>query len=256
MRIRVLSDLHIEFQDWQPPAAQADVVVLAGDIHVGPRGLEWASARFPGTPIIYVPGNHEFYRSHVQSLVAQMRQTGTQLGVSVLCGDELILNGTRFLGATLWTDFAFYGSEPQQIERAMAAANAAMNDFRLIRYGDNERFTPAHARDIHIEHVHWLEQKLAEPFAGQTVVVTHFLPHRNSVHPRYEGSLLNPGFVSDLTHLVKPPVALWIHGHTHESCDYVVSGTRVVCNPRGYLPMEPNRAFDPVCVVDLSVSGS
>ncbi len=253
VRIRVLSDLHIEFNDWQPPAAEADVVVLAGDIHVGVRGVEWARERFPNQPVVYVPGNHEFYRSRMQDLHETLREAGARLGVTVLNADEAVLDGTRFLGATLWADFALYGSQPLQIARAMTIAASAMNDYRRIRYGDEEPFTPLHSRDIHLEQVQWLEKKLAEPFAGHTVVVTHFLPHPESIHPRWQGSLLNPAFASDLTHLVRPPVSLWIHGHTHESRDYVVNGTRVVCNPRGYIPMEPNPAFDPLRVIDLNV---
>jgi hypothetical protein len=86
---------------------------------------------------------------------------------------------------------------------------------------------------------------------GSTVVVTHHLPHRQSIHPKYEGSDLNPSFASDLGDLMGPSVSLWIHGFTHESFDYVMSGTRVVCNPRGYVPMESNAAFDPVLTISL-----
>jgi hypothetical protein len=87
-----------------------------------------------------------------------------------------------------------------------------------------------------------------------TVVVIHHLPHRRSIHPKYNGSDLNPSFASDLSDLMGPPVSLWIHGHTHESFDYVVNSTRVVCNPRGYAPMELNESFDPVFTVDARVT--
>jgi len=83
------------------------------------------------------------------------------------------------------------------------------------------------------------------------VVVTHHLPHRQSIHSKWEGDPLNPGFASDLSRLVRPPVRLWVHGHTHESFDYQVNGTRVICNPRGYVPMQPNTAFDPKLVVEV-----
>jgi len=71
MKIRILSDLHLEFQQWSPPKADADVVVLAGDIDVGIRGVEWARRSFPSSPVVYVPGNHEFYRCHMQDLAAR-----------------------------------------------------------------------------------------------------------------------------------------------------------------------------------------
>jgi Icc-related predicted phosphoesterase len=82
--------------------------------------------------------------------------------------------------------------------------------------------------------------------------VTHHLPHRLSIHRKYEEDGLNPAFTSDLDRLVRPPVALWIHGHTHESFNYEVNGTQVVCNPRGYMPIEQNAAFDPHLVVEVT----
>jgi predicted phosphodiesterase len=251
MKIRVLSDLHLEFSDWTPPPVEADVVVLAGDIHVGTRGLEWAREQFPATPVIYVAGNHEFYGGQLQNTLTALRKTATRLSVHMLDCDEFVLGGTRLLGATLWTDFALYGSGPR-LARAMADAKHGMNDFRVIRYGDAGLFRPEHAREMHLGQVKWLEGKLADAFDGPTVVITHYLPHPRSIHRKYEGDVLNPAFASDLSHLVKPPVALWIHGHTHQSFDYAVNGTRIVCNPRGYLPMEPNPAFDPALVAVVS----
>jgi len=143
------------------------------------------------------------------------------------------------------------GTDRGSIDRAMANAHYGMNDFRLIRYGESRTFRPADSRAIHLAQVRWLRAKLAEEFVGSTVVVTHHLPHRQSIHTKYEGSDLNPSFASDLGDLMDPSVSLWIHGHTHESFDYLVNGTRVVCNPRGYVPMEPNAAFDSVFTINL-----
>jgi len=251
MIIRVLSDLHLEFQQWIPPKADADMIVLAGDIDVGIRGVEWARRIFPVSPIVYVPGNHEFYGAHMQDLMEELVVQGRRVGVDVLDASGIVIRGVRFLGATLWTDFALQGTNPASIDRAMADAENAMNDFRLIRFGGGRRFQPADARAIHLAQVRWLRTQLAEEFAGSTVVVTHHLPHRRSIHPKYRGSVLNPSFASDLGDSMGPAVSLWIHGHTHESFDYVANGTRVVCNPRGYFPMELNPAFDPVLRVEV-----
>lgn len=250
MKIRVLSDLHLEFSDWQPPPVSADVVVLAGDIHMGAAGLEWARRRFGQTPLIYVPGNHEFYDGELGEVLAAMRRAAAELGIHLLACDEIMLGSVRFLGATLWTDFELYGSTPREVAQAMATAQQSVIDYRTIRHRGC-RLRPGDTRDLHRATVRWLEERLAEPHAGATVVVTHHLPHRRSVHPRHARSPLNPAFASDLAHLVRGPASLWIHGHTHESMDYCVAGTRVVCNPRGYLPHEPNRAFDPALLVEL-----
>jgi hypothetical protein len=125
-----------------------------------------------------------------------------------------------------------------------------MNDFHVIRYA-GRGFHPADAREIHAERVRWLRATLADTFSGTTVVVTHHLPLRQSIHPRYSQSDLNAAFASDLGDMMGPPVSLWVHGHTHESFDYVVNGTRVVCNPRGYFPMELNAAFKPMLTLDV-----
>ena len=254
MKIRVLSDLHLEFQDWNPPDAQADIVVLAGDIHSGTRGIEWARRQFPVTPILYVPGNHEFYGRDMEETLSDLQKTGRRFGVDVLHGRGATIGGARFLGATLWTDFALHGADGPSLRRAMTDAKYGMSDFSLIRHGAHGLFRPEHARAMHLEQVCWIRERLADEFNGPTVLVTHHLPHPRSIHRKYRGSALNPSFASDLSHLVRAPVAVWIHGHTHESCDYLESGTRVICNPRGYGPFELNAAFDPILTIEIDPS--
>lgn len=251
MKIRVLSDLHLEFQEWCPPDAAADIVVLAGDIHAGARGIDWARRQFPLMPILYVPGNHEFYGRDVQDALSDLHKAGRRFGVDVLHGRGVVIGGVRFLGATLWTDFALHGADDRSLGRAMRDAQYGMSDFRVIRYGADGLFLPEHARALHREQEGWIRGKLADDFPGPTIVVTHHLPHPRSIHGKYQGSPLNPSFASDLSHLMGPPVAVWIHGHTHDSCDYIEQGTRVVCNPRGYGPFELNAAFDPMMTIEV-----
>ncbi|HEX4241148.1 MAG TPA: metallophosphoesterase [Steroidobacteraceae bacterium] len=248
MRIRVLSDLHLEYCAWIPPRAAADVTVLAGDIHNGADGIRWAQRHFPPGSVVYVPGNHEFYGGRMSDVLAELRAEAAGRSVHFLDAGETILNGVRFLGATLWTDFALYGQAPEDIEGAMAYAGGAMLDYEVIR-GDRGPFRPEHSRDIHHRQVAWLRREIQKPHPGATVVVTHFLPHPASIRPKYQGYRTNPFFASDLDDLVRPPVSLWIHGHTHESVDAEVNGTRIVCNPRGLEPTEPNESFNPSLVV-------
>lgn len=256
MKIRVLSDLHLEHRDWVPPPVSADLVVLAGDIHIGGRGLLWAREHFPGTPLIYVPGNHEYYGGKLQDVLSQLREEARRSDIHLLDKDEVTVAGVRFLGATLWTDFELHGSDLNSLGQAMHEAQYAIEDFRIVRYGNEGPLRPVHVRQIHFEQVRWLNERLGKPVSEPTVVVTHHLPHRRSVHPRFVGQPCTPAFASDLGWLVKPPVTLWIHGHTHESMDYVANGTRVVCNPRGYVPIEPNPDFDPLFTVDVPADTS
>jgi len=246
----VLSDLHIEFGDWTPPVTDADVVVLAGDIFTECAGPDWARRQFGDKRLIYVLGNHEFYGGEWQGVLDGMRAKAREFGIELLEDSAVMIDGVRFLGATLWTDFEIDGSGAQQMAQAMRTARRHMNDYALIQY-ETRRFTPEDSRRLHLASRSWLQQELATPFAGRTVVVTHHLPHKGSIDPRYNGDALNPGFVSHLPELVGAPVDLWIHGHTHCSCDYGVSQTRVVCNPRGYAPDELNPQFKPDLVIEI-----
>ena len=247
MKLHVLNDLHIEFEDFAPPATDADVVVLAGDIGVGMGGLHWAEKRFPDRPVIYIPGNHEFYH-HDITLIDELKEQALD-HIHVLNDDLVIIDEVRFLGTTLWTDFGLFGEADKFF--AMQTARQRMTDFAIIQ-NQGELFTPEDAFRLHAASCEWLAAMLAEPFDGKTVVITHHAPSSQSVHPRYARDLLTPSFASNLEHLMEGDrAALWIHGHMHESFDYEVHGTRVVCNPRGYAPEALNPDFRPDWVLKV-----
>ena len=240
MKVHILNDLHIEFADFKPPETDADVVVLAGDIGVGVEGLCWAQKQFPDKPVIYVPGNHEFYGNDT-NLVDDLRAEAPE-NIHVLNNDQVIIDGVRFLGSILWTDFALMGEAGKLL--AIQEAQQCMTDFANIRHNDR-CFTPQDAIRLHMVSRDWLSSMLARPFNGKTVVVTHHAPSTRSIPPRYAGSLLSASFASNLENLMTGNsfAALWVHGHVHDSFDYEVCGTRVVCNPRGYAPKALNHDF-------------
>lgn len=251
MKILVLSDLHNEFSPFEPAPAAADVVVLAGDICLGTRGIAWARQAWPQQEIVFVPGNHEYYRSEIGIENEQMELAGQIYGVHVLNRRQAVINGVRFLGATLWTDFRLFGEA--EVPWAYSAALNGLSDFRVIDYGD-KTFMPQDSAAFNSADVAWLEQQLLhEIFAGPTVVVTHHLPSMRSVAERYRKSLLSACFASNFDRLLGH-CSLWVHGHTHDSFDYEVNGTRVVCNPRGYCKagqMPENPDFDPRLLVEV-----
>jgi predicted phosphodiesterase len=244
MRIRVLSDLHLEAAPFDPPPAAADLVVLAGDIDNGPAAVEWAAAAFDA-PVIYVAGNHEPYDGEFHATQTALRTAAAGTNVRVLDCGEAVLDGVRFLGCTLWTDFALYGEAGRQL--ALEKYGGWLVDFRAIGWGDR-RFAVDDSVGLHRSHRAWLTARLAAPFPGRTVVVTHHPPHPGSIAPKFATHPLNPAFVSNLEDLMgRAP--LWIHGHTHTVLDYRVRGTRVVCNARGY-PGEQT-GFVPDLVVEV-----
>lgn len=247
MKILVMSDLHLDWTDFWPKQTEVDVVVIAGDIWMDIQAVYWARKTWPNLPIVYVAGNHEFYDRDRLDVIDRLRQSALEHEVNFLENDEAIINGVRFLGCTLWTDFMLYDKYAECIE----AANAVMNDFRLI-WQNERRFLAQDASVVHQQSKDWLKNKLInEPFDGSTVVVTHHAPHWNSVADEYKDDLVSAAFVSRLDHLMGYS-KLWIHGHTHTSFDYEVNGTRVVCNPRGYTGRWiENEYFDPYKIVEV-----
>ena len=250
MNLHILSDLHTEFAPFEPPPTDADIVILAGDIGVGTGGLEWAAETFPEVPVIYVPGNHEFYRHDIS--LAQELIGASPEHVHLLNDSACVIGGVRFLGATLWTDFEFYGEREAWYSRRRAREQMA--DFSIIRNG-GRAFTPEDSVALHRQSVAWLDAELSAPHDGPTVVVTHHLPAEPSVADVYQGDALNPAFVSRLDGLIeRHRPKLWIHGHTHTPCDYEIFGTRVVCNPRGYPGESGARGFLAGLVVEVSIA--
>ena len=253
MKLNILSDLHLSLGALAPPDNDADLVILAGDIARPREALSWALGL--GKPALYVPGNHEFYGGSIAGTVAELKRLCAGTRIRVLDNDEVVIAGVRFLGTTLWTDFMLFG-EGEKRSAAMQEAQRLTWDFTKIRVGDapDALFTPADSVALFEHHAAWLEARLAEVHPGSTVVITHHAPSRMSIHPRFADSLLNPCFVSAAERLIDGRrTRLWIHGHTHDSFDYVLNGTRVVCNPRGYARngVNENLRFDPNFSVEV-----
>lgn len=258
MKLAVFSDLHCECLAFLPEAVAlaADVVVLAGDIHNGEAALIEARAMFPQQPIVQVAGNHEFYDGQWQDLLPRLRETARRLDIHLLENDAVVLDGVRFLGATLWTDFELYARPGRP--RLLSAAEAKermltrMADFRAIQWEDR-LLEPDDTVVLHRQSRQWLAAELGRRHDGSTVVVTHHLPSIASVAPEYARASTNTAFASDLDDLFGT-MDLWIHGHTHHSFDYRCGRTRVLANPRGY-PLThggmENPAFDPGRVIEV-----
>ena len=253
MKLNILSDLHLGFEGLERPLTNADLVVLAGDLTRPREAIAWALKL--GKPALYVPGNHEYYGGSLDGTLAELRQLCLGTRVRVLDRDEVVINGIRFLGATLWSDFEIF-ADPAQRTACKSEAQRLMYYFQSIRTSQctDTIFTPDDAAQLFRRDAAWLDERLSQPHDGPTVVVTHHAPALQSVHPRFADSLLNAAFVSDAAHLMgSARVALWIHGHMHDSSDYLIDGTRVVCNPRGYSRngVNENAAFDPQFMVEI-----
>lgn len=275
MKIAVMSDLHLEFDAkvassaepddrsslafyLQPPQSDADILVLAGDIHSGVLAVDWAARHF-SIPTILIAGNHEPYGHELFRIIHFSRQRASLTNGQVVFLERATwecdtANGqrARFIGATLWTDFRLYRTPTV----SKAFAKERLEDFQVIRIERGYRtrtLTPSDTARLHDTTVAFLHEELRRPFDGTTVVVTHHAPSPRSIAEKFQGDPLNPAFASDLDRLIhRYRPALWIHGHMHDSFDYRFGETRIVCNPRGYFPDQLNPRFDPHFVVEVA----
>jgi Icc-related predicted phosphoesterase len=249
MRIRVLSDLHVDFGTVTLPRVEADVTVLAGDICPGKSALTWIRSNFPEQPIIYVLGNHEFYGGATPKLIDDFRQMSSGTNVHVIENDRFDVDGVRFLGCTLWTDFSLFG------DPAIAGRHAAgvMNDYRRIRVSPEfRRLTGKDTARLHAHSVRWLRGQLDSNAATPTVIVTHHAPSSRSLDPVEAEELISAAYASNLDDLIATSRAkFWIHGHTHRSANYKIGETSILSNARGYADSPIDRGFDPALVIEV-----
>jgi predicted phosphodiesterase len=248
MNIQLLSDLHLEANpDFQPePAPGADLLVLAGD--VGSYQMrrdgstmnepDWGLSRFADwpVPVLFVPGNHEYDALDVDEAHVELRRACERLGLRWLERETLVVEGVRFVGTTLWSDYDALGDR----QKAFRAANHYLAKMASRR---NKRLFDAEAmRELALECQRWLHEALVEDFDGTTVVVTHFAPTLHSMDPRYGQSPGTAGFCNALDAWL-PRADLWLHGHLHCPTDVQVGRCRIVANPLGYSDKNEQAGF-------------
>ena len=249
MKIQILSDLHLEFGPFDPPDVGANAIILAGDTDIKGRGIAWARDTFRGKPVIYIAGNHEYYGEALPRHTEELRERCRGTNTHFLERDAITIDGVAFLGCTLWTDFGLDGNPVL----AQLTASTGMNDFRVTRVSPSyRRLHPRDLVQIHTKSRQWLSRELAIRRGERVVVITHHAPSERSIPARFAHDPLNPAFASRLDSLVEESdAAVWVHGHIHDSSDYKIGHTRVVCNPRGYYPYGLNPDFSPHLVVEV-----
>lgn len=281
MKIKVVSDLHLEFSDINIKNDEGcDVLILSGDIMIaqdlhdhphmdygmysninladlGRRQatalrfrdfLKRCSFQFPH--VVYVAGNHEFYHGKWhQSLKVLSNECSKYPNIYFLEQGYKKIDDVIFVGGTLWTDMN--KADPITLH----AARDMMNDFRIIRK-DLEGYTalkPADTVYRHRDTLRYIEEIVDRKEVEKYVVVGHHSPSFQSCHPMYANdTLMNGCYHSDLSNTIldRPQIKLWTHGHTHHPFDYTIGETRIVCNPRGYEGYEQTN-WDDTKVVEI-----
>jgi Icc-related predicted phosphoesterase len=268
MKIKIVSDLHLEFSDINIRNDEGcDVLILSGDICIADvidnrfddfnpyspgaiaelstkslqakRFLDFfkrVSFQFPN--VVYVAGNHEFYHGKWEKTLAILRNMCAKFdNVYFLESDQVYIDDVTFIGGTLWTDYNKY--DPLTLH----AVRDMMSDFRVIR-NDALGYTslkPATTAERHRKMLHYIKLLTEEKHDQKFVVVSHHAPSFQSVHDHYKKEfLMNGAYASDLSEFIldRPQIKLWTHGHMHDPSDYMMGDTRVICHPRGYSQLE------------------
>jgi len=248
MKILLLSDLHTEFTNntYPIPQVDCDVIVLAGDIGISLNGIKLANKwqEELNVPIVIINGNHEYYRnSSISSTCGYMtifeemhfnQKVHCNKNVHFLENDSVIINGVRFIGCTLWTDFRT--DEKLTQEQEMYQAKRFLNDYRICYYKQGKLLTPQDTLDMHNKSKKWLDKELKKQFDGKTVIVTHHSPILEGTNPIYLGDK-NGGFCNVMDNFIKKhrnSIEAWFFGHTHYSVDFDLHSVKMVSNQCGY----------------------
>ena len=251
MKIRLLSDLHTEFRlpyktHQMSEYRGEDVLVLAGDIACGVANTidvikHFLDCGFP--EIVYVPGNHEYYGTGFDEFNAKMEGKCSEFdNVHFLNPGCVTIKGVKFIGATLWTNFA---DNPI----SQTAARRGINDFRQIRDFDVNR-----CAKTYYQHLDYIQEGYENRGDHRVVVVTHFLPARECIAPRFRGpDLINDYFANNLgEYISNMSDTTWLFGHTHDATDILIGDIRVVANPHGYYSaVNDGVGFDPFKVITV-----
>ena len=248
MKIHIVSDLHREFGYNDFDLNLADVLILAGDTDLGVKGISWLKSLSLDIPIIYVLGNHEYYKGAYPKTLYKIKDAANNSNIHVLENESLEIDHVCFHGCTLWTDFSLKGNPAAY----GSLCQSRMDDYKKIRLGDNY----AKLRSIDTFRIHqtsrqWLTESLSVSEAKHNIVVTHHAPSIRSLPMKYLDDPISAAYVSDMEDLIiKHQPSYWIHGHIHTPVNYKIGNTEIICNPHGYIN-ELYNGFNNNIVIDI-----
>lgn len=240
-----ISDLHLEHG--KPFVVKkiegVKYLILAGDIGSYKSHLPFIKDCCKKYIVIYILGNHEFYGYSLNE-VREFWKSVELENFYFLDNSSVVIDGIRFIGATLWTDFDNENYLVLMRARVISDYNKILNNSK------DDYITPnAILREFKISK-QFIENELAIDDGNIPVLITHHLPSFQCIDERYSGDLNNAYFASNLDNLIAySKVSVVIHGHTHVKVDKTINGKRFLSNPRGYSNENPE--FDPEFVIDL-----
>ena len=261
-KLHIVSDLHLCHAPCAPLEVLGDILILAGDIVDSQENECYARLEnvivnyiLRDLPCILIPGNHEFYGLEYTDALNMMTTKLKKMGITVLYNEVFEYQDMIIFGATLWTNFELYDTQ----DLSMVFAQRYLADYKNIRFCTEQNevrmLEPKDTLDLHNQTTTSMRFRLMEITKKKIIIVTHHAPHRKSIHRKFKKNRINAAFISDLSELINEiSPSLWIHGHCHQSFDYVVGTTRIIANPRGYAAdgKSENLDFKVDCVVNTS----
>lgn len=226
----------------------ADMVIFAGDVNLGTKGIEWIKSTVKNIPVVYVLGNHEYYKGSFPKTLNSIKALSVDTNVHVLENKCVVIDDITFHGATLWTDFALLGDS--RINGSICQEK--MNDYKMIRRDPSySKMRTIDTYAIHQSSLKWLNASLESSTTEKNIVVTHHAPSIKSIPERLKDDVLSSAYASNLEPtILKHQPRYWIHGHIHEPLKYKVGDTTVLCNPHGYIN-EPYNGFDKNLMIEI-----
>src|SRR5690606_20168969 len=248
MKIQIISDLHQEFGLTELSFDNADVVVIAGDVNLGIKGLHWIQSRIKDKSVIYVLGNHEYYKNSYPKILNKLKTLAENTNVHVLEDSFIDIDDVRFHGCTLWTDFSIFGDP---IEYGIIC-QSVMNDYKMIRRDPSySKIRSIDTYKIHQVSRMVLERNLSESESSKNIVITHHGPSVQSVPEKYRKDPVTSAYASNMDDFIlKHQPDFWIHGHIHTPTRYHIGKTEIICNPHGYID-EPYNGYEKELIIEI-----
>ena len=248
MKNHIISDLHHEFGISSINFDDADILIIAGDLDVGTKGIDWLKKIIKKIPVLYILGNHEYYKGSYPKTLHKIKNVAKGSNIHVLENESITFGNITFHGATLWTDFELYG-DPKFYG---AMCQQRMNDYRRITLSPSySKLRTIDTYNIHKQSLYWLDKSLDESTSSLNIVITHHAPSLKSIPDELKDDYISAAYASDLENFIlKHKPDYWIHGHIHQPAEYTIGNTTILCNPHGYIDEKYN-GYNPNLIINL-----
>ena len=259
MKLQFFSDVHADVNRINSPeeildtSENVDLYIDAGDTGSLVATKSFYKHKFwKNKNVVFVGGNHLGYGvdKPLDAIEKQLsRQFPLENNISFLQNSERKFGNIIVLGTTLWTDFNVFVNKKYD----MKICNEGMNDFRTVLYTKDSYLTPKIATTMHSLAKKYIHHKLIKNKKSKFIIVTHHTPSLRSTLPQYMDNPITAGFCNDMEDFIKQHdnILLWIHGHVHNTCSYMVGTTPVLCNPFGYRRFHESTGFVTNAVLDM-----